>query len=856
MRKSQKKQAEDFLKLLGQAHDEIKRWIENGNILGAMDMLGQCQEGAVGLGNLIEKTEGEGTHTVSLLEEYCELTYEIYQQLAEGQELNGNGTCKRLRKSLIQIENSVRNEIPLRFEIVFLPYKASMWDSMESVWQAADADPDCDAYVVPIPYYDRNPDGSLGTFHYEGKEFPSEVPVTSYGAYSLKGRQPDVIYIHNPYDYANYVTSVSPEYYSSELKKYTDCLVYIPYYSTSGGMSEGQAACPAYYYADYIMIQAEKYKKFFDPSVPREKLIPMGSPKFDRTLRMCENPPDPPEAWKEKLEGHTVYFYNTSLNGMLGNTEQFLRKMRYVFSCFEGRADACLLWRPHPLMESTFASMRGDYKPQYDALREEFIRKGLGIYDDTPDISSTIALCDAYIGDAGTSVTSLFGMAGKPQFILDHNICTTPEDGDWRGAVVRSFPVISGVRDGIPCMEEDSWIMTQGNKLYRARKGEDSFRYFCDLSSYASGGYYGGPLLINGKTYMFPVNAQDILVIGEKGIEKRIQLDYLVERAGAFYTAAVVGNYLFLTPNQYPAIVRYDTRKDEVRYFDIDKSPFVGMVNGERRCGGVGVKGMDLYLASPTDGHVLEINGETGEWKQRTIATESPGGCMAMILSPIDGDFWLLPFEGSVVTRWNPETGETRDYQAFPEGFVCRHITYGYECVKQPFSGAVFYKNQVYLSPCWGNQYVCLNQDTGEVREWTASIEQPEQPINGYFASWARGYLAYFLEGDKVQEYRLLSLYDGRIYRVDFEKEMCEEIPLIFDKAELKEHEPGFREQSQWLQYACSESCFNTLTDFLDGTLCGNSFDREQQLLAYGQLSANSDGTSGEKIHAFVRSKI
>lgn len=263
MRKSQKKQAEDFLKLLGQAHDEIKRWIENGNILEAMDMLGQCQEGAVGLGNLIEKTEGEGTHTVSLLEEYCELTYEIYQQLAEGQELNGNGTCKRLRKSLIQIENSVRNEIPLRFEIVFLPYKASMWDSMESVWQAADADPDCDAYVVPIPYYDRNPDGSLGTFHYEGKEFPSEVPVTSYGAYSLKGRQPDVIYIHNPYDYANYVTSVSPEYYSSELKKYTDCLVYIPYYSTSGGMSEGQAACPAYYYADYIMIQAEKYKKFF-----------------------------------------------------------------------------------------------------------------------------------------------------------------------------------------------------------------------------------------------------------------------------------------------------------------------------------------------------------------------------------------------------------------------------------------------------------------------------------------------------------------------------------------------------------------------------------------------------------------
>ena len=27
---------------------------------------------------------------------------------------------------------------------------------LESVWQAADSDPYCDAYVIPIPYYDKN----------------------------------------------------------------------------------------------------------------------------------------------------------------------------------------------------------------------------------------------------------------------------------------------------------------------------------------------------------------------------------------------------------------------------------------------------------------------------------------------------------------------------------------------------------------------------------------------------------------------------------------------------------------------------------------------------------------------------
>ena len=107
---------------------------------------------------------------------------------------------------------------------------------------------------------------------------------------------------------------------------------------------------------------------------------------------------------------------------MLGDTEAFLKKMDYVFRCFRGREDACLLWRPHPLLESSFCSMRPMYKPLYDALRDAFVNENTGIYDDTPDIDMAIAYSDAYIGDAGTSVTSLFGVAGKPLFIFNNYI--------------------------------------------------------------------------------------------------------------------------------------------------------------------------------------------------------------------------------------------------------------------------------------------------------------------------------------------------------------------------------------------------------------------------------------------------
>ena len=137
MRKAQKKQAEDFVRLLADAHNELKKYIENKNYEPAADLLGECQRGAIELGGLIEKTEGEDQHTVLLLEEYCESIYQLYEQISGNQEVQANKLYKRLRQALIRVENSIKNDIKARLEIVFMPYKASMWDSLESIWEAA-----------------------------------------------------------------------------------------------------------------------------------------------------------------------------------------------------------------------------------------------------------------------------------------------------------------------------------------------------------------------------------------------------------------------------------------------------------------------------------------------------------------------------------------------------------------------------------------------------------------------------------------------------------------------------------------------------------------------------------------------
>ena len=848
MRKMYQRQAVEFVKLLEQAHSEIQNAIDKKDISAARSLLSDCQEGAIQLGTLIETEEGENCATIPFLEAYCEVVYQIHEELGTAASVNGHNSYKKLRKALIQVSNSIRNDIKARPEIVFMPYKASMWDSLESIWMAADADPDCDAYVVPIPYYERNADGSLGKIHYEGGSMPEYVPVVHYDNYSLEDRHPDVIYIHNPYDEGNYVTSVDPRYYSHELKKYTEKLVYVPYYATSGNMSEGQAHCLAYANVDYIVIQSEKLKKFFDPSIPQNKFLPLGSPKFDKVIRLCQNPPEPPAAWKERMvraDGtkKKVYFYNTSINGMLGDTRRFLQKMEYVFSTFQGREDACLLWRPHPLLESTFDSMRPQFRGFYEQLKRRFHQERLGIYDDTPDMEKTIALCDAYIGDSATSVTSLFGLAGKPLFIMNNNINTLPEEDDWRGEIITSFNIftING---------PDDWKITQGNKLYYAPKHDYHYEFYCDLSDKASGNYYAAVVEVGEKVYVCPGNAQDVLLIADHKIQKRIQLERRVERMGAFTGPWKCGDDIYLIPRLYPAIVKIDTKTDRVSYLTGYNDVFVKNVQRDRRVGGSCVWNGCLYLASPTDAQVLAIDGATGKVQHLQVGKDSNVGCIFMI--PVEDHIWLLPYEGKALIRWNPETGQEKVYSAVPDGFRCMQFPHGYPCTERPFYTIAESDTKIILSPGWGNMFVSIDKETGKAEEWLPPFEMNAEGKNGYYTAGTRG--LFLRRADSLGEgtWRFYDVPKRRLYDVNIKTKEYKEIDIFFDVEELKKHEPGFAVCSDWLQYACEEKALNSLKDFLDGNLNGNAFDREQQIKAFGEIAANGDGTCGNKIHGFV----
>ncbi len=454
MRKAQKQQAEELVRQMEEAHDQIKKFIEQGSIPSALELLEECQNGGITVGTLIENTEGEGHPTVLLLEEYCEVAYQIHEELIQNKNVNTNKIYKLLRQKLIKAANSLKNNITVKKEAVFLPYKASMWDSLESVWKAADEDAYCDAYVIPIPYYDKNPDGSFREMHYEADQYPDYVPITRYDEFDFAKHRPDMIYIHNGYDNWNLVTSVHPDFFSGNLKKYTEKLIYIPYFVLDEIEPDNEQAVesmkhfcfmPGIINADQVIVQSENMKKIYiseylkaakerglqgkhlDREYLERKFLGLGSPKYDRVLSIKKENLDIPQEWLKVIEKPNgswkkIILYNTGIAALLAHNEKWVDKIENVLETFkENQDEVALLWRPHPLIESAMKSMRPEVLQKYEMLKETYLAEGWGIYDETADVDRAVVFSDAYYGDS-SSVVQLYKQTRKPIMIQNVEI--------------------------------------------------------------------------------------------------------------------------------------------------------------------------------------------------------------------------------------------------------------------------------------------------------------------------------------------------------------------------------------------------------------------------------------------------
>lgn len=742
------------------------------------------------------------------------------------------------------------NEITAKIEIAFLPYKASMWDSMESVYLAASKDPEVHAVVVPIPYFEKDENGSLARKCYEIEEFPQNIPCTSYVDYDIKSVKPDIIYIHNPYDNFNYLTSVDPDFYSKELKKHCRRLVYIPYFCSNGGFSSALSFLYSYMWVNDIVVQSDAMRLCYNEIVDQSKFIITGSPKFDCVQEEHLEALELPLEWRTRKEGKQVIFFNTSLASLLGGSvKDYLRKIEYVFRQFQGREKYCLLWRPHPLLEETFQTLRSDYYSEYLRIKNFFLKDVAGIYDDTANISYAIACSDAYIGTESSSLVILFEAAKKPLFLFNEYIHSRPKELDEKGTLIH------GRRDEW----DDKYVITEGNNLFCLDE-KGVFHFKCRLSE-NSMRMYGKVFEENHKLYICPLIPQEILVIDSDGSRRFIALRRHEEEYYAFHDAVRFGSFIFLLPMNYPFIVRLDLRTDRVSYIEIPNRFFWDLQNNEVIVGGYCIYQDFLMITSPSKSCVLAIHNESMEIQQFEFRELKDIGFTFIAPDPTGETLWLLPSHGFVVFCWNPSTGIILAFEDSMQEVSCYDFIHDKKIEDRPFSSMVFTEKGVLLAPFYGDRFRLLNLDDGSFQTWIPPFEIPKRPISDYYYSpfcglIYRSSVVLDCELQTMGRIRYFSMFDRKLYEITDDLGDSIEIPICFEHSELIENCYGFSACSPWRRYGCYEDCFHTLEGFLDGNLPGKPFDIHAEIEDLEKIAVNTDGTCGQKTHEEVKRRF
>ena len=441
-----KSAAHDFMMLLRKAHSGIKKSMDFGDISSAISLLEQCQEGTIRTGTSIEEAAGEGFVTVKYCEEYCEAVYQLAEALQGNSSKSPESLYADLDEALDRMERSVEKDFHEKKEVVFLPFKPSAWKNMEYMWRKEKEDPYAEVKVVPIPYFYKNPDGTNSDSCYDLSAYPDYLNVINCNEYDFAKIHPDRIYIQNPYDQYNYITTVHPFFYSKNIKNYTDELVYIPYFAEDDPdpgdgkakkMMDRYVTMPGVFHADRIILQSEAMKKAYIEKLCEfsgEETKDLWEKKIEADTEIYPKPEagkvdadSLPQEWKKFLykengEKKKAVIYHTTVSSIVQYGEAAIDKMRKVFEIFEENKDkVALIWRPQSLEFSSVGKNHPGLLHSFEELVNEYKSKGYGIYDDNLREDAALGLSDAYYGDA-SPLSQKSRNLGHPVMIQDVNV--------------------------------------------------------------------------------------------------------------------------------------------------------------------------------------------------------------------------------------------------------------------------------------------------------------------------------------------------------------------------------------------------------------------------------------------------
>lgn len=339
------------------------------------------------------------------------------------------------------IHNKIEKDETKKKEVVFLPFKAEYWYTMEKEWEKYINNPDYDVFVIPIPYYQKGDMRLEQNLCYEGDLFPEYIGAVGFDKYDFESRKPDKIYINNPFDQYNEGITVHPRFYSEMMKNVTNELIYIPFFITDDfenlehrfmTMAKDYICVPGVTRADKILVNSEKIRdryidvlcEFAGESTRREwnKRVNISDiPMEDNQCIGLFEEDVPVDWWKHLLtdngNGKKVILYYTSVSALVEYKDKYLTKLESVLRSFRDNSkEITVLWHADSNIEYILRDKYPKLWDKYLSILNNFLVEDYGIYENTEDYSKSVAIADAYYGDRSRPM-NVARLMGKPIMI-------------------------------------------------------------------------------------------------------------------------------------------------------------------------------------------------------------------------------------------------------------------------------------------------------------------------------------------------------------------------------------------------------------------------------------------------------
>lgn len=435
--------------------------VQDRNRQNILDELQNMQQTAIEMGTLIENIKGEETQTVKQLEELCELIYQCSVVLGQLEDISAK--LEQLHNKIADTEQILQTEILARNESVFYTSKAAHWQYIEWYWKKLIETGNTDIYIVPLPYYYKKYDGTRYASKYEYNEIEKNVKnsirqlknkeaslnthVVGYEEFDARLHQPEQIVIENPYDEWNQAITLPEEFYSRNIQKYTEKLVYIVPFQveefTKANYREYhnmQYYCtmPGVVRADVVYVQSENMREVYIQKLTDfageatrnvwEKKIAVAEPiEYDNINRKISEVQQ-----NQPVNNANIGMQNTIITKkkiaffvQAGLTIQYrdemLKKLQSVLTIFRDNQEKVeLLWIGDREHDAFLKKYDSKFAEKYEEVIKEFVKEGWGRYLDRTDasVSEVVAMCDAYYGSA-SHIALEFEVKKKPVMIMD-----------------------------------------------------------------------------------------------------------------------------------------------------------------------------------------------------------------------------------------------------------------------------------------------------------------------------------------------------------------------------------------------------------------------------------------------------